>query len=64
VTDGEDHEDNRILVCAAASGSVLIVNDDTDLVSMSPWRGTPVVTSDSEELVKRTDSMRRGRRRR
>jgi predicted nucleic acid-binding protein len=61
VTDCPDHEDNRILECAAASGSVLIVSDDTDLTSMSPWRGTPIVTS--AEFVKRTDAMRRSRRR-
>jgi predicted nucleic acid-binding protein len=61
VTDCPDHEDNRILECAAASGSVLIVSDDTDLIAMSPWRGTPVVTS--SEFVKRTDAMRRARRR-
>ena len=61
VTDCPDHEDNRILECAAASGSLLIVSDDTDLISMSPWRGTPVVTSG--EFVKRTDAMRRARRR-
>jgi predicted nucleic acid-binding protein len=61
VTDCADYEDNRILECAAASGSMLIVSDDTDLTSMSPWRGTPVVTA--EEFVKRTDAMRRGRRR-
>jgi predicted nucleic acid-binding protein len=61
VTDCADYEDNRILECAAASGSVLIVSDDTDLTSMSPWRGTPVLTAG--EFVKRTDAMRRGRRR-
>ena len=54
-----DYEDNRILECAAASGSVLIVSDDTDLLSMSPWRGT--LTSGA--FVKRTDIMRRGHRR-
>ena len=61
VTDCPDHEDNRILECAAASGSVLITSDDHDLLSMSPWRGTPVVTSG--DFVKRTDAMRRARRR-
>lgn len=61
VADCPDHEDNRILECALASGSMLIVSDDVDLSSMSPWRGTPVVTS--EEFVKRTDAMRRARKR-
>jgi predicted nucleic acid-binding protein len=61
VTDCPDHENNRILECASASGSMLIVSDDGDLIAMSPWRGTPVVTS--EDFVKRTDAMRRSRRR-
>jgi len=61
VTDSRDHEDNRILECAAASGSTLIVSDDSDLQSMSPWRGIPVITA--AEFVKRTDAMRRARRR-
>ncbi len=61
IADCPDYEDNHILECAAASGSVLIVSDDTDLLSMSPWRGTPVLTSGT--FVNRTDIMRRGRRR-
>jgi len=61
VADCADHEDSRILECAAASGSVLIVSDDDDLVRMSPWRGTPVVTA--EGFVKRTDAMRRAHHR-
>ncbi len=61
VSDCRDHEDNRILECAAACGAVLIVSDDEDLLAMSPWRGTPVVGS--EALVQRTDAMRRARRR-
>jgi len=61
VTDCPDHEDNRILECSAASGSMLIVSDDADLTSMSPWRGTPVLTA--KEFGTRTDAMRRGRRR-
>lgn len=61
ISDCEDFEDNRILECAAASGSILIVSDDTDLLSMSPWRGIPVITS--AEFVRRTDVMRRSRRR-
>lgn len=59
VTDCIDHEDNRILECAAASGSVLIVSDDRHLLEMSPWRGTPIVTS--RDFVQRTDAARRRR---
>lgn len=61
IADCPDFEDNRILECAAASGSVLIVSDDADLTSMSPWRGIPVLSA--ADFVKRTDAMRRGRRR-
>jgi predicted nucleic acid-binding protein len=61
VTDCLDFEDNRILECAAASGSMLIVSDDNDLTSMSPWRGTPILAAGA--FVKRTDAMRRSRRR-
>jgi predicted nucleic acid-binding protein len=61
VTDCPDHEDNRILVAAAASNAILIVSDDTDLLSLSSWRGTPIVSS--KEFVTRTDAMRRSRRR-
>ena len=60
VTDCPDYEDNRILECAAASGSMLIISDDTDLLSLSPWRGTPIITS--RDFVNRTDAMRRKRR--
>jgi predicted nucleic acid-binding protein len=60
VTDCSDHEDNRILEAAAASNAVLIVSDDTDLLSLTPWRGTPSVTS--QDFVNRTDAMRRSRR--
>jgi predicted nucleic acid-binding protein len=61
IADCADFEDNRILECAAASGSMLIVSDDTDLTAMSPWRGVPILTA--AQFVKRTDAMRRGRRR-
>lgn len=61
VSDCPDYEDNRILECAAASGSTLIVSDDNDLTTMTPWRGISIITS--AEFVKRTDVMRRARRR-
>jgi len=61
IADCPDFEDNRIPECAAASGSMLIVSDDTDLTAMSPWRGVPILTA--AQFVKRTDAMRRGRRR-
>ena len=61
MADCAEFEDNRILECASASGSVLIVSDDADLTSMLPWRGTPILSA--ADFVKRTDAMRRGRRR-
>ena len=59
VSDCRDFEDDRILECAIASGSDLIVSDDIDLLEMSPWRGIPVLTS--SDFVQRTDAMRRSR---
>ena len=61
ITDCPDHEDNRILECALASGAVLIVTDDEHLLRLSPWRGTPLLTS--EAFVARVDAARRARRR-
>lgn len=59
VRDCPDYEDNRIFESAAASASLLIVSDATDLLSLSPWRGTPIVSS--RDFVNRTDAMRRKR---
>ena len=61
VDDCSDYEDNRILELALASGSTLIVSDDGDLLTMSPWRGIPIVRP--AEFASRTDAMRRARRR-
>jgi predicted nucleic acid-binding protein len=60
ITDCPDFEDNRILECAAASDSLLIVTNDVDLTSMSPWRGTPILHV--RDFVGRADASRRGRR--
>ncbi|WP_268237017.1 putative toxin-antitoxin system toxin component, PIN family [Agromyces bauzanensis] len=38
-----DHEDNLILDVVAATDADLLVSDDTDLTSLSPWRGVPIV---------------------
>lgn len=62
VDDCPDHEDNRILELALASGSILIVSDDGDLLSMSPWRGIPIIRP--SDFASRVDVMRRARRRR
>jgi predicted nucleic acid-binding protein len=44
VHDCPDHEDNLVLDLAAEVGAMLIVSNETDLLSMSPWRGTPILT--------------------
>jgi predicted nucleic acid-binding protein len=61
VHDCRDHEDNLILDLAAEIGALLLISDDADLTSMSPWRGTPVLRP--FEFASRVDAMRRARRR-
>ncbi len=61
VHDCRDHEDNLVLDRAAEVGALLIVSEDADLTSMSPWRGVPVLRA--REFVGRVDAMRRHRRR-
>lgn len=62
VVDCRDWEDNRVLEVAEAVGAFLIVSSDDDLVSMSPWRGIPIVSPES--FVSRVDAMRRQGQRR
>jgi predicted nucleic acid-binding protein len=62
VGDCQDFEDNRVLDLATEVGSLLVVSDDVDLTSMSPWRGTPILQP--REFVSKFDGMRRHRRRR
>lgn len=62
ITDCRDWEDNRILDLAAEVGALLIVSEDTDLTSMSPWRGTPILRP--REFAAKVDGMRRNARRR
>ena len=62
VHDGPDHEDNLVLDLAAEVGAMLIVSSDTDLLSMSPWRGTPVLTPAA--FAAKVEAMRRHARRR
>jgi len=61
VMECHDHEDNLILDLAAKVGAFLVVSEDTDLTSMSPWRGTPILRP--QEFAARVDAMRRHRRR-
>lgn len=60
VHDCHDYEDNMILDLAADSGAFLVVSNDTDLTSMSPWRGVPVLRP--REFADRVDVTRRRRR--
>jgi len=62
VGDCPDWEDNRILDLAEAVGAFLIVSDDTDLISMSPWRGRPIISPDKFAAL--VDASRRASRRR
>ena len=61
VHDCPDHEDNLVLDLAADVGALLIVSEDNDLTSMSPWRGTLIVRAN--QFVARVDGMRRHVRR-
>ena len=62
VHDCPDHEDNLILDLAAEVGALLVVSNDTDLLSMSPWRGTPII--EPTAFAAKVDAMRRHARRR
>jgi predicted nucleic acid-binding protein len=62
VHDCPDHEDNLILDLAGEVGALLIVSNDTELLSMSPWRGTPIIGSAA--FSAKVDAMRRHARRR
>lgn len=61
VHDCADHEDNLVLDLVMEVGALMVVSDDTDLTSMSPWRGTPILRP--QAFASRVDAMRRARRR-
>ncbi len=62
VHDCADQEDNLILDLAAEVGALIMVSNDTDLLSMSPWRGTPII--EPTAFAAKVDAMRRHARRR
>jgi hypothetical protein len=62
VHDCPDHEDNLIVDLAAEVGALIVVSNDTDLLSMSPWRGTPLI--EPRAFASKVDAMRRHTRRR
>lgn len=62
VGDCPDHEDNLILDLAIEVGALIIVSNDTDLLAMSPWKGTPIL--EPAAFASKVDAMRRHTRRR
>ena len=61
VHDCPDYEDNLILDLAVEVGALIVVSGDTDLLSMSPWRGTPII--EPRAFAAKVDAMRRHARR-
>lgn len=61
VHECSDHEYNLILDLAVEVGALLVVSEDADLTSMSPWHGVPILRA--AQFVARVDAMRRHRRR-
>jgi predicted nucleic acid-binding protein len=62
VHECSDHEDNLILDLAAEVGALIMVSNDSDPLSMSPWRGTPII--EPTIFAAKVDAMRRHARRR
>jgi predicted nucleic acid-binding protein len=61
VGDCPDWEDNFVLDLVTDVGALMLISADTDLISMSPWRGVPILTP--TQFAGRVDSMRRHRNR-
>jgi predicted nucleic acid-binding protein len=57
-----DYEDNLIFDLTDGVGARPIVSNDTDLLSISPWRGTPII--EPAAFAAKVDAMRRHARRR
>lgn len=58
--DVADHEDNLILDLAVAAGATIVVSNDTDLTSLSPWHNRIAIMR-PREFVARVVQLRRGR---
>ena len=56
VAECDDPEDDHILALALDARAEIIVSNDTDLTSMSPWRGIPIMTP--REFVQRINVVR------
>ncbi len=61
VGDCPDWEDNFVLDLVTEVGALMQISADTDLISMSPWRGVPILTP--TQFSGRVDGMRRHRNR-
>jgi predicted nucleic acid-binding protein len=61
VSECPDFEDKLILDLAVEVGAMLIVSNDFYLLSMSPWRGTPILMPTA--FTTKVDAMRRHARR-
>jgi len=57
VGDCPDWKDNFILDLVTDVGALMLVSADTDLISMSPWRGVPILTP--TQFANLVDGMRR-----
>ncbi|GAA1850952.1 putative toxin-antitoxin system toxin component, PIN family [Myceligenerans crystallogenes] len=60
VFDVPDFEDNLILDVAVASDALIVVSDDTDLTSMSPWNQRIAILR-PRDFIRRIVQQRRGR---
>lgn len=58
--DVADHEDNLILDLAIAVEATIVVSNDTDLTSLSPWHNRIAIMR-PKEFVARVVQLRRGR---
>jgi predicted nucleic acid-binding protein len=58
--DVADHEDNLILDLAIAAEATIVVSNDTDLTSLSPWHNHIAIMR-PKEFVARVVQLRRGR---
>ena len=54
-----DWEDNVVLDLVTEVGALMLISADTDLITMSPWRGVPILTP--TQFAGRVDGMRRHR---
>lgn len=60
VGDCPDWEDNLVLDLVAEVGAFLLVSEDADLTSMSPWRGRPIIRA--RQFAENIAASRRHRR--